>query len=158
MFDLQFPTAFEFNEYFLITILDHLYSCLFGTFLCNSEQQRGKEVKYETWPYPYYLYCVLFPKRMYSVIDFNWSHSFGSYFILHAVILIASFHRSGTDIFWSIFVTRLKVLASCLLWVHGWEVVCAKENWNVWNLRSHQCTIFFYVEWKSFTVGAEKFN
>lgn len=48
VFDLQFPTAFEFNEYFLITILDHLYSCLFGTFLCNSEQQRGKEVKYES--------------------------------------------------------------------------------------------------------------
>ncbi|KAJ8367980.1 hypothetical protein SKAU_G00080080 [Synaphobranchus kaupii] len=39
----QFPSAFEFNEYFLITILDHLYSCLFGTFLCNSEQQRVKE-------------------------------------------------------------------------------------------------------------------
>ncbi|KAJ7410640.1 Myotubularin-related protein 2 [Willisornis vidua] len=39
----QFPTAFEFNEYFLITILDHLYSCLFGTFLCSSEQQRVKE-------------------------------------------------------------------------------------------------------------------
>ena len=47
MFDLQFPTAFEFNEYFLITILDHLYSCLFGTFLCNSEQQRGKEVTHD---------------------------------------------------------------------------------------------------------------
>uniref|UniRef100_A0A673HTZ4 Phosphatidylinositol-3,5-bisphosphate 3-phosphatase MTMR2 n=1 Tax=Sinocyclocheilus rhinocerous TaxID=307959 RepID=A0A673HTZ4_9TELE len=41
----QFPAAFEFNEYFLITILDHLYSCLFGTFLCNSEQQRLKEVR-----------------------------------------------------------------------------------------------------------------
>uniref|UniRef100_A0A8D3B0S6 Phosphatidylinositol-3,5-bisphosphate 3-phosphatase MTMR2 n=1 Tax=Scophthalmus maximus TaxID=52904 RepID=A0A8D3B0S6_SCOMX len=39
----QFPAAFEFNEYFLVTILDHLYSCLFGTFLCNSEQQRHKE-------------------------------------------------------------------------------------------------------------------
>ncbi|KAI1903163.1 hypothetical protein AGOR_G00024380 [Albula goreensis] len=39
----QFPAAFEFNEYFLITILDHLYSCLFGTFLCNSEQQRVKD-------------------------------------------------------------------------------------------------------------------
>uniref|UniRef100_A0A4W3J848 Phosphatidylinositol-3,5-bisphosphate 3-phosphatase MTMR2 n=1 Tax=Callorhinchus milii TaxID=7868 RepID=A0A4W3J848_CALMI len=39
----QFPTAFEFNEFFLITILDHLYSCLFGTFLFNSEQQRVKE-------------------------------------------------------------------------------------------------------------------
>ncbi|KAE8584451.1 hypothetical protein XENTR_v10020973 [Xenopus tropicalis] len=39
----QFPAAFEFNELFLITILDHLYSCLFGTFLYNSEQQRMKE-------------------------------------------------------------------------------------------------------------------
>ncbi|XP_051824449.1 myotubularin-related protein 1 isoform X1 [Antechinus flavipes] len=39
----QFPSAFEFNELFLITILDHLYSCLFGTFLCNCEQQRLKE-------------------------------------------------------------------------------------------------------------------
>uniref|UniRef100_A0A8C8K134 phosphatidylinositol-3,5-bisphosphate 3-phosphatase n=1 Tax=Oncorhynchus tshawytscha TaxID=74940 RepID=A0A8C8K134_ONCTS len=39
----QFPAAFEFNEYFLVTILDHMYSCLFGTFMCNSEQQRVKE-------------------------------------------------------------------------------------------------------------------
>ncbi|XP_028923090.1 myotubularin-related protein 1 isoform X4 [Ornithorhynchus anatinus] len=39
----QFPSAFEFNELFLITILDHLYSCLFGTFLCNCEQQQQKE-------------------------------------------------------------------------------------------------------------------
>uniref|UniRef100_A0A3Q2XC48 phosphatidylinositol-3,5-bisphosphate 3-phosphatase n=1 Tax=Hippocampus comes TaxID=109280 RepID=A0A3Q2XC48_HIPCM len=29
----QFPAAFEFNELFLLTLLDHLYSCLFGTFL-----------------------------------------------------------------------------------------------------------------------------
>ncbi|XP_032186948.1 myotubularin-related protein 1 isoform X9 [Mustela erminea] len=41
-----FPSAFEFNELFLITILDHLYSCLFGTFLCNCEQQRFKEDVY----------------------------------------------------------------------------------------------------------------
>ncbi|XP_074738389.1 myotubularin isoform X4 [Strix uralensis] len=39
----QFPTAFEFNEQFLITILDHLYSCRFGTFLYNSESLREKE-------------------------------------------------------------------------------------------------------------------
>uniref|UniRef100_A0A1E1X5I7 phosphatidylinositol-3,5-bisphosphate 3-phosphatase n=1 Tax=Amblyomma aureolatum TaxID=187763 RepID=A0A1E1X5I7_9ACAR len=39
----QFKNAFEFNEHFLSTILDHLYSCLFGTFLYNSEQQRVKE-------------------------------------------------------------------------------------------------------------------
>ncbi|XP_053526195.1 myotubularin-related protein 1 isoform X10 [Artibeus jamaicensis] len=39
----KFPSAFEFNELFLITILDHLYSCLFGTFLSNCEQQLFKE-------------------------------------------------------------------------------------------------------------------
>lgn len=36
----QFPNAFEFNEYFLTTILDHLYSCLYGTFLYNSDKER----------------------------------------------------------------------------------------------------------------------
>ena len=39
----QFPHAFEFNEHFLMTLLDHVYSCLFGTFLCNTEKQRVKE-------------------------------------------------------------------------------------------------------------------
>lgn len=39
----QFPTAFEFNEDFLITIADHLYSCRFGTFLCNSEKERMQQ-------------------------------------------------------------------------------------------------------------------
>uniref|UniRef100_A0A1A7YE63 phosphatidylinositol-3,5-bisphosphate 3-phosphatase n=2 Tax=Iconisemion striatum TaxID=60296 RepID=A0A1A7YE63_9TELE len=51
----QFPAAFEFNELFLTTVLDHLYSSLFGTFLCNSEQERGaKEVQAKTvslWSY-----------------------------------------------------------------------------------------------------------
>ncbi|XP_026051200.1 myotubularin-related protein 1-like isoform X2 [Carassius auratus] len=51
----QFPSAFEFNELFLITVLDHLYSCLFGTFLYNSEQERvAKEVYSKTvslWSY-----------------------------------------------------------------------------------------------------------
>ncbi|ODM94150.1 Myotubularin-related protein 2 [Orchesella cincta] len=46
---LQFPYAFEFNEYFLITILDHLYSCRFGTFLYNTEKERmTNEVKKKT--------------------------------------------------------------------------------------------------------------
>lgn len=39
----QFPTVFEFNENFLITVVDHSYSCLFGTFLHNSEQQKVRE-------------------------------------------------------------------------------------------------------------------
>ncbi|KAJ4441683.1 Myotubularin- protein 2, partial [Periplaneta americana] len=45
----QFPNAFEFNDHFLITILDHLYSCRFGTFLFNSDRERAAEsVKQKT--------------------------------------------------------------------------------------------------------------
>lgn len=51
----EFPNAFQFNEHFLITILDHLYSCRFGTFLFNSERERVQEkVKEKTvslWSY-----------------------------------------------------------------------------------------------------------
>lgn len=36
----QFPCAFEFNEQFLVTILDHLYTGLFGTFLHNCVRER----------------------------------------------------------------------------------------------------------------------
>uniref|UniRef100_A0A8C3AN77 Myotubularin n=1 Tax=Cyclopterus lumpus TaxID=8103 RepID=A0A8C3AN77_CYCLU len=45
----QFPTAFEFNERLLLTILDHLYSCRFGTFLYNCESARDQhEVRSKT--------------------------------------------------------------------------------------------------------------
>eukprot|EP01087_Luapelamoeba_hula_P021583 TRINITY_DN7582_c0_g1_i1.p1 TRINITY_DN7582_c0_g1~~TRINITY_DN7582_c0_g1_i1.p1 ORF type:complete len:621 (-),score=159.07 TRINITY_DN7582_c0_g1_i1:89-1951(-) len=36
----QFPTSFEFNQHLLITILDAVYSCQFGTFLFNTERER----------------------------------------------------------------------------------------------------------------------
>ncbi|CAL8283318.1 unnamed protein product [Boreogadus saida] len=39
----QFPAAFEFNELFLVSVLDHLYSCLFETFLCSSEREKGAQ-------------------------------------------------------------------------------------------------------------------
>jgi myotubularin-related protein 6/7/8 len=38
----QNPTRFEFNERFLRRLLYHLYSCQYGTFLCNNERQRHK--------------------------------------------------------------------------------------------------------------------
>lgn len=52
---LQFPTAFQFNERFLLDLHEHLYSCQFGTFLGNSEKDR-KEMKlhdrtYSLWGY-----------------------------------------------------------------------------------------------------------
>jgi len=37
---LQFPASFEFNENLLITIMDAIFSCRFGTFLYNSEKER----------------------------------------------------------------------------------------------------------------------
>jgi len=50
---VQFPCAFEFNEKFLIEILDSLYNCRFGTFLFNNERRRqvakGKTVS--LWTY-----------------------------------------------------------------------------------------------------------
>ncbi|XP_053476061.1 myotubularin-related protein 2-like [Ictalurus furcatus] len=41
----QFPSASEFKELFLIPILDRPYSCLFGTFLYSSEQERMEKVR-----------------------------------------------------------------------------------------------------------------
>lgn len=40
---IQFPTSFQFNEHFLITLHDHLYSCQFGTFLGNCERERTEK-------------------------------------------------------------------------------------------------------------------
>lgn len=37
----QFPSAFEFNELFLETVLEHVYSCRFGTFFMNSAKERA---------------------------------------------------------------------------------------------------------------------
>uniref|UniRef100_A0A3Q3C327 Myotubularin n=1 Tax=Haplochromis burtoni TaxID=8153 RepID=A0A3Q3C327_HAPBU len=49
LFGCYFPTAFEFNEHLLLTILDHLYSCRFGTFLYNCESVRDQhEVRSKT--------------------------------------------------------------------------------------------------------------
>ncbi|CAB1319631.1 unnamed protein product [Coregonus sp. 'balchen'] len=36
----QFPCSFEFNDAFLVKMVQHSYSCLFGTFLCNSGKER----------------------------------------------------------------------------------------------------------------------
>jgi len=36
----QFPTAFEYNETFLLFLCHHLYTCKFGTFLFNNERDR----------------------------------------------------------------------------------------------------------------------
>ncbi|CAG2253626.1 MTMR6_7_8 [Mytilus edulis] len=51
----QFPCAFQFNDRFLITIHDHVYSCQFGTFVGNCEKDRLdlrlSERTYSLWGY-----------------------------------------------------------------------------------------------------------
>ncbi|XP_053341029.1 myotubularin-related protein 4 isoform X1 [Clarias gariepinus] len=36
----QFPCSFEFTEAFLVKLVQHTYSCLYGTFLCNNARER----------------------------------------------------------------------------------------------------------------------
>lgn len=36
----QFPTAFQFNQAYLVKMVQHVYSNLFGTFLLNTVQER----------------------------------------------------------------------------------------------------------------------
>ncbi|XP_036436406.1 myotubularin-related protein 4 isoform X6 [Colossoma macropomum] len=36
----QFPCLFEFTEAFLVKLVQHTYSCLYGTFLCNNARER----------------------------------------------------------------------------------------------------------------------
>lgn len=36
----QFPQAFQFSEWFLIQIHEHVHSCQFGNFLGNYQRQR----------------------------------------------------------------------------------------------------------------------
>ncbi|KAJ8279308.1 hypothetical protein COCON_G00063740 [Conger conger] len=51
----QFPQAFEFSEWFLIQIHEHVHSCQFGNFLGNSQRQREelqvKEKTHSLWSF-----------------------------------------------------------------------------------------------------------
>jgi hypothetical protein len=43
----QFPTFFEFNEEFLLFLVEQTYSCLFGNFLFNNEKESTIKLKYD---------------------------------------------------------------------------------------------------------------
>jgi hypothetical protein len=51
----QFPSAFQFNELCLLKLCYHSYSCLFGTFLCDSSierfMQHTEERTFSVWSY-----------------------------------------------------------------------------------------------------------
>ncbi|XP_076653260.1 myotubularin related protein 6 [Halictus rubicundus] len=49
----QYPHKFQFNEFFLLTLHDHVHSCQYGTFIGNSEKERQmlrvSERTYSLW-------------------------------------------------------------------------------------------------------------
>ena len=47
----QNPKVFEFNEKFLFTILQNMYTCQFGTFLYNCEKERVDKVGWSSRPF-----------------------------------------------------------------------------------------------------------
>lgn len=52
---VQCPTDFQFNEDFLVFLIEQFYSCKFGTFLCNAEKEREslnlKKTTVSIWSY-----------------------------------------------------------------------------------------------------------
>lgn len=63
----QFPHCFEFNESFLLKLGLHICSNLFGTFLCNSEQEREKaSIASRTCS----LWGLLSPKYNWTIVNY----------------------------------------------------------------------------------------
>jgi myotubularin-related protein 3/4 len=70
----QFPCSFEFSTGYLIKLAQHVHSCLFGTFLCNTLKERLENSipnrTYSVWPFlsaPIYKNPLYQPNR-YKVI------------------------------------------------------------------------------------------
>eukprot|EP00620_Florenciella_sp_RCC1587_P012925 CAMPEP_0182570900 /NCGR_PEP_ID=MMETSP1324-20130603/11070_1 /TAXON_ID=236786 /ORGANISM="Florenciella sp., Strain RCC1587" /LENGTH=944 /DNA_ID=CAMNT_0024785341 /DNA_START=247 /DNA_END=3078 /DNA_ORIENTATION=+ len=68
----QLPAAFEFDERLLMFLADHLYSCLFGNFIGNTDRDRWTELKVRekttsVWSYVLH-YSERFTNPMYETI------------------------------------------------------------------------------------------
>ncbi|KAG5673821.1 hypothetical protein PVAND_003835 [Polypedilum vanderplanki] len=90
----QFPCSFEFTTSYLIKLAQHVHSCLFGTFLCNTLKERIEnfinERTFSVWPFlstpiyknPLYqttLDKVLWPSHRISSLVF-WRELYGGSF------------------------------------------------------------------------------
>ncbi|XP_055307101.1 myotubularin-related protein 4 isoform X5 [Sitodiplosis mosellana] len=66
----QFPCSFEFSMAYLIKLAQHVFSCMFGTFLCNTYKERIEnsvfDRTYSVWPFlsgPMYKNPLYIPNR-----------------------------------------------------------------------------------------------
>lgn len=63
---LQFPCSFEFAGSYLVKLAQHTYSNLFGTFLCNTKQERVEHVNDRTFSVWRYLNTNNFRNHLYT--------------------------------------------------------------------------------------------
>ncbi|KAK4319925.1 hypothetical protein Pmani_009176 [Petrolisthes manimaculis] len=90
-----YPTAFQFNQSFLVKLAQHVYSNLFGTFLCNSSQERSQaeigERTYSVW----------------SLLRLN-RHRYTNYLYSHThQILYPSCHTKDLRVWASVYMTEM---------------------------------------------------
>ena len=88
----QFPTSFEFNEKFLLAVIDAVHSNVFGTFLCNSDKARYKLKvdKNTTSLWSYLLFQrLLFTNPLYRMEGET------SFFLLHFVLFLTTFFQTN---------------------------------------------------------------
>jgi len=64
----QFPNAFEFNVRYLLVLSEHIYSCRFGTLICDNEKER--EVDASIRERTYCLWNYLDENKLYLMNDF----------------------------------------------------------------------------------------
>ncbi|KAF5304213.1 hypothetical protein FQR65_LT08020 [Abscondita terminalis] len=62
----QFPCAFEFSHTYLVKLAQHTYSNLFGTFLCNTKQERVERVNDSTFSVWSFLNSPCFRNHLYA--------------------------------------------------------------------------------------------
>uniref|UniRef100_UPI00358EB7DD myotubularin-related protein 3-like isoform X4 n=1 Tax=Myxine glutinosa TaxID=7769 RepID=UPI00358EB7DD len=80
----QFPCSFEFNEAFLVKLVQHSHSCLYGTFLCNTPRERDENRSLERT-------CSIWSLlRPVSSSFHNLLYSAGSDMVLHPVCHVRS--------------------------------------------------------------------
>lgn len=66
---LQFPCAFEFSDTYLVKLAQHTYSNLFGTFLCNTKQERVERVNDNTFSVWSFLNAPNFRNHLYASLQ-----------------------------------------------------------------------------------------
>ncbi|KAJ8917303.1 hypothetical protein NQ315_002321 [Exocentrus adspersus] len=65
----QFPCAFEFSPAYLVKMAQHIYSNLFGTFLCNTQQERLNTVQDKTFSVWDFLNSPCFRNHLYTPVS-----------------------------------------------------------------------------------------